>query len=1295
MASFLSSASSSFSATTNFQRLDLNSLRALIILVDDFMSQLLMHPEQRKSLKLRCASKLNIRKKQEFFEFADHSVISNLYWGIEKIEAALKITKFCESRIICLQKAEEMLQIPALLDEHGKTGAASNRYIVACAYFYLSLVWKLRSEELQMTSHFLQAMLVSPRDIRKEFAPSLWKQIFVYQSPVGENMCDLQGSPNLESLDEYCENAIDETARQQARRYKDWLMYYQVVFYGEGASWQLFTCSEEVHEYRYQETGMGHQGFCQQSDKEAFQEAMANMNDSPATFPVNNSSVHVSKGSDHYLNMSIFERKLFRQHLIPVLKCTNKCPLGSRRCLLQETNGMNKGFSMSGRPDSPISDFNFSDSELSTTDIQYLFDLSDNVTNIFPTSNIIFPPGSKSEKTLASRRMNENISYSDCCTCMEPEKYKFYPFNHNMRSPWKNIDFAEGEKVHGLVNLKSNSDICTEIQERFETAVSALCFSKELGNSENAILEVSTIWGKLENEILERCIMLQEVVLSQLIHLILTSKVEEVIRACISILSSLILKEGSTLNYIKKKNMDMHALANALNKKIYEAAILIYLLHPTTEEVKSLEILPALVEVICNADLYKNGPISISLVPAVAALMMIERLVTAFDDATNNMHITAILSLRILPGLVNLISSTNLEERISLASILVRCMRSDGGCRNFLAQVTPMAPFIRLLQSKEEHARCVILEFLYEILRLPRSSAVGLLRQIRQEGHSNIMHTLVACIQQLQLEHKLFAASLLLELDIMEDAAGKSIFREEAMEVLLKSVSSDQSTKAQTMAASILANLGGSYTVTGEPSTIAWLIKKAGLSSSTHRSMIKGLDISDQSLQELDSESWCRKISRSIILMGNPLFHALGKGLQSKSLRVSRDCLIAVARMGYEFASLGNSLQDSACDTILAGIARFLHPGSELEDRLLACLFLFNYASSQGMQKLVNISEQLRESLRRLSNVTWVAEELAKAIDYSIPLNLEKSISYGHTQFLEFGQKNSGAVHALTYYKGQLHSGHSDGTIKVWDIKGRSVKLVHEVKEHRKTVTCFGLFEPGDSLLSGSMDRTIRIWQMVKHKLECLAVVEMKEPIQRVQAHDRLFYAITRSRGLKVCDASGIIKVVCKNKNLRTLFVEKNKIYLGCRDSSVQEIDLVTDQRRELESPAKGWWMKNRPINSLLVYRDLLYTAGASVKGSNIKVRRRQNGSLVTMATAGKRTVIQTMTVVEDFMYLSCKSSPSIVQVWLREKQQKVGAFSAGSKITSLMVANDIVFCGTPMGMIKVFRCHPEFSVSF
>lgn len=41
-------------------------------------------------------------------------------------------------------------------------------------------------------------------------------------------------------------------------------------------------------------------------------------------------------------------------------------------------------------------------------------------------------------------------------------------------------------------------------------------------------------------------------------------------------------------------------------------------------------------------------------------------------------------------------------------------------------------------------------------------------------------------------------------------------------------------------------------------------------------------------------------------------------------------------------------------------------------------------------------------------------------------------------------------------------------------------------------------------------------------------------------------------------------------------------------------------------------------------------------------------------------------------------------QIWLRGSQKKLGRISAGSKITSMLAANDIILCGTEMGLIKV-----------
>lgn len=52
----------------------------------------------------------------------------------------------------------------------------------------------------------------------------------------------------------------------------------------------------------------------------------------------------------------------------------------------------------------------------------------------------------------------------------------------------------------------------------------------------------------------------------------------------------------------------------------------------------------------------------------------------------------------------------------------------------------------------------------------------------------------------------------------------------------------------QLLSASILSTLGGTFAWTGEPYTVAWLLRKVGLSSD-HQNMIKSFDWFDQSLQ--------------------------------------------------------------------------------------------------------------------------------------------------------------------------------------------------------------------------------------------------------------------------------------------------------------------------------------------------------------------------------------------------------------------------------------------------------------
>lgn len=1144
---------------------------------------------------------------------------------------------------------------------------------------------------------------------------------------------------------------MDEAARQQARWYKDWLMYYQVVSYGEAPPWgdgcsvadtfnlesqdipyrncastrSLDSVEQAANRPRYQDAKMVYpldlleniegerttkvkatisnseeqesftemkdikalpenldEGFhpdikerfdirCLQdmleesqsdtsvsfyshidSNEESDSEEKKHCHESPADLLSANADISASQ---------IDDRKYLAQ-CMP--ESTGKCaPVAPRYPVHVEAYEVNASYLLSSRSHSSLNNLSFS-----------ILDLRDVERRPFSNYNV-------KDGTHPGRSPTHDFRYFSNFSSKFLRKYTLTEFVPQGSFARKKLDFSGNESDWSEEGSSYDKDTHIELLGRFEKAVSALCIPEGTGKCQDADAEVLTIWEILNKKTEVKYSSFKREILDQLLDIISTSKKEKVIRASVSTLLVLISEDRTVLEDIKRKDLHMNDLASALKRNVHEAAMLIYLLKPPPSEIKNLELLPALVEVACNSNHHNEGSISLRLTPTSASIAMIEILVTAFDYVTNNMHLAAISSPQILAKLVNVAMNKNLEEGMALAAILVRCMRLNGNCKKFLAQVTPVDPFLHLLRSSDKRAKLSALEYFHEILRMPRSSATHLLHQIRQQGSISIMYTLMACIQQFELEHQLLAANLLLQLDMLEGYSGKSVFREEALEVLLGSVASEENSSTQTLSAFMLSNLGGTYAWTGEPYTAAWLIKKAGVTSAYHRNMIRNVDWLDTCLQDSEIDAWSVQTARGVIKIGSYVFDALAKGIQSKIKNVSRDCLISLAWLGSEMAVTGPSnLRYSACEILLSEIAHFLHPGSELDERVLACLCIYNYTSGKGKQKLMNFSEGLRESLRRLSGITWMAEELLKVTDYFLPT--KPRVSCVHTQILEVGHVGNGAATALIFYRGQLYAGYSDGSIKVWDIKGQRGMLIWDVKEHTRPVTCFTLFEPGGSLLSGSFDKTVRVWKMAQRKLECIEVIDMTEPVQNLETFGDKILVITQSHGLKVRHASRNIQTICRNKHVKCLVVAQGKIYLGCADSSIQEVDLVGDHKTEMRAPASSWRMQNKPINSILVYKGWIYCAGAIIEGSSMKEWRRYRQPHISL-TMGRGTIVQTMAVVEDFMYLNCNSSRSIIQIWLRGKPQKVGRLSAGSKITSLLTANDIVLCGTETGLIK------------
>ncbi|TVU19025.1 hypothetical protein EJB05_35150, partial [Eragrostis curvula] len=1235
------------------------------------------------------------------------------------VDALLPGASGVSASCCCLDAVEEALQGPALLPEHGETGGLDNRRVAACAYFYLALVRCAQGDAWQGAMHFLQAVAVSPDAAAGGLAPrALWEGLF------DDGVLARAGASGGAGE--------EDAARRAARRYKNWLMYYKVM-----ADAPLDAAAGG---------GAGSDEGCLQLGRSggSIVPRWLNFAEDRATQSVDHdgmskTSVSQSGGPNGFAELKDF-LNIADQDSEEDTKWDNRC----LHEMLEESQTDSPVSFYSHLDSSEESDCEKQaaphekgrSAKIMPIDADFLspklYERSNNNKNLTwctsPENAMIYAPGSPlyhvddndmEPKYLQSNRSHgslNNLSNSvlelknadSCSTSNYSAKDDMFlqctpRTDHRCFSNFS-TKFIKKSALSDLVSIGSMSrkfktssisedwseassrwgkDSQVDFLERFEKAVSKLLVSEGFESCLDAGSEVTTIWQLLNNssEARHKSSVRQDI-LDQLLDSISTSKKAKVIRASVYVLLLMISEDRNVMRGIKRKNFHLSNLATALKRDVHEAAILIYLLDPTPLEIKNLDLLPSLLHVACNSDTQK-WPTLLPLTPTSASIALIEILVTAFDYVTNNVHLASLSSPPILSKLVDVAKNNNLEEGVALAAILVRCVRLNGNCKKFLSQATPVDPFLHLLRRKEHRAKCAALEYFHEMLQIPRSSANCLLEEIQQQGGIAIMHTLMASLHQTEPEHRVLAANLLLQLDMMEKSDGRSVFKDEAMEILLDSLSSQENSRVQALAASFLSNLGGTYSWSGESYTDAWLAKKAGLTSTFHRNTIRNIDWLDSCLQDTEISSWSSKSARTIIKIGAPVISALAKGMQSKVKGTSHDCLVFAAWLGSELAALGEDvIRYSACEILLRDIARHLHPGYELEERVLACMCLYNYTSGKGKQKLMSLTEGSRESLRRLSPFTWMAEELLQVTDYFLPSN--PRVSCVHTQILEIGQPGNGAVTAIAFFRGQLFAGYSNGIIRAWDIKGQRAVIIREVKEHKKAVTCFALSENGENLLSGSADKSIRVWKMAQCKLECVEVIQIREAVQKFDISNDKIIVLTQDNVLKFSCASRSTQTFYRSKHVKSLAICQGKVYLGCTDLSIQELDVSFESKAEIRAPKRSWRIRKQSISSIVVYKDWMYCAGTQVEGSTLKDWKKRCKPNMTIPMP-RGTNIGEMAVVEDFIYLICSKSPSIIQIWLREKQQKVGRLSAGSKITSMFTANDMIFCGTETGLIKAW----------
>ncbi|XP_022767512.1 putative E3 ubiquitin-protein ligase LIN-1 isoform X2 [Durio zibethinus] len=818
--------------------------------------------------------------------------------------------------------------------------------------------------------------------------------------------------------------------------------------------------------------------------------------------------------------------------------------------------------------------------------------------------------------------------------------------------------------------------------------VSCLCTSNNLQECESAVLAIARLWKDSKGDVAVHSYLSKPTIVNGFVEILSASLDREVLRTSIYILSELIFTDENVGETLTSVDSDFDCLAALLKNGLSEAAVLIYQLRPTFAQLSFHDLVPSLVQIILHKNEESDDLLSI-MEPKDAAIAMLEQMLMGGDENSRSFNALSVVSANVIPSLVKFLD--RVEGRRSIISILLCCMKVDKSCRNLIANGIELSYVLELLHAGNDSIRGICIDFLSELVQLNRRTLSNqILQIIRTEGAFSTMHTFLVYLQMAPMEHQPTISTLLLQLDLLAEPRKMSIYREEAIEALIEALRRKDFPNQQMIVLQALLSLPGRLISSGESYIEAWLLKIAGFDQ-PYNALIKA-DYHEKDLTEMMEEeekaacSWEKRVA--FVLCNHEkgsIFKALEECFKSNSLKMAKSCLVIATWLTYMLVTLPDTgLREAARESLLDEFINVLQSSKNLEEKILAALALKTFINDPAaLEELGKCAKCIYKTLRKLKRNSFVAADILKALMNLSSVNATELWSC--TDVVELDSSANGEVLCMLHLKGCLISSHSDGTIKVWDAGKRGLRLVQEVHEHMKAVTCLYVPASGDRLYSGSLDKTIRVWALKPEEIHCIQVHDVKEAVYELTANAKFACFISQGNGVKVYNWSGIPKHINFNKHVKCIAMAGDKLYFGCSGYIIQELDLCSSTLSTFHSGTRKLLGK-QTVNSLNIHDDLLYAGGSAVDGIAGKVFCRSSKAVMGSFSTGFD--IQRTAVNNDFIFTATKCG--IIEVWLKERINRVASIKVGSKghakITSLVSDMDggMLYAGSSDGKIQV-----------
>ncbi|KAG9148928.1 hypothetical protein Leryth_025233 [Lithospermum erythrorhizon] len=839
-------------------------------------------------------------------------------------------------------------------------------------------------------------------------------------------------------------------------------------------------------------------------------------------------------------------------------------------------------------------------------------------------------------------------------------------------------------KMH-LVSASNVSHLSTtdHTVNDLRTAITELCTSEILEESEAAVLQIESFWREEPIGVEIQNMLSKPPVISAFVEILFNSVDVRILKATVILLSELIIRDNTIIQTLTRVDSDMDCIVVLFKNGLLEAVVLIYLLQPSIKSLVDVNMVDCILQVLRDNE---DDSLKMTINPKTASVQLLRLVIGSSDGKTSSKIARRVVSSQATKSIIFYLQSDVLEEKIAAVGILLRCILADGASRNVIADKIQLAPIVESFIEANDEQRFEIVHFLFQLVKMKRRRLnEQILHIIKDEGIGSTMHTLLIYLQTALQEQCPIVAGLLLQLDLLAEPRKMSIYREEAIDTLISCLRNSEFPTGQLAAAETIVSLQGRFSSSGKPLMRAYLLKCAGLGKK-YETMMRKANIQDIKEEDEAAEDWDRKMASVLVSHEfGLLFEALSEGLKSRYVDLCSLCFVSATWLVHSLSSLPDTgVRGAARLCLLNFFVTIFKSAKNTEDRALSMLALRSFIrDSEGLDELTIHIKDILKGLRELKKTTSEAFEMLKVLSEEQENSSQEF--WNHKEIEQVDCTENGEVLSIVFFKDRFFSGHSDGTIKVWSMTENSLHLVQETREHSKAVRSLKVFQSTGRLYSGSLDKTERVWSLDNDMMHCDQVHEMKDHVNNLVVTDNFSCFVPQGTGVKVHSWNGESRLLNPNKQVRCLAFHNEKLYCGCQDNSIQVIDLPIGTPRTIQSGTRKILGKAIPVYSLEVHEGLLYAAGASMDGASVKI---WNTSDETMVGSLPSTLeIRSMAIGAELIYLGGKGG--LVEIWCKKKHTKVELLQTGTtckvNCISFDINEDILVIGTSDGKIQVW----------